>query len=39
MTDSRRKSHHRNGITDFENLQQTSATKSALSVAMLTDQI
>jgi hypothetical protein len=29
MANSRRESHHRNGITDLESLQQTSATKSA----------
>ena len=30
MLRSRRESHHRNGITDLNPLQQTSATKSAL---------
>jgi hypothetical protein len=29
MANSRRESHHRNGITDPQGLQQTSATKSA----------
>jgi hypothetical protein len=31
MANSRRESLHRNGITDLESLQQTSATKSAIS--------
>jgi hypothetical protein len=31
MLRSRRESHHRNGITDLDPLQQTSATKSAPS--------
>jgi hypothetical protein len=35
MANSRRESHHRNGITDLDSLQQTSATKSAQSVTSL----
>jgi hypothetical protein len=31
MANSRRESHHRNGITDPQGLQQTSATKSVTS--------
>jgi hypothetical protein len=31
MANSRRESHHRNGITDPQGLQQTSATKSAIN--------
>jgi hypothetical protein len=31
MARSRRESHHSDGITDQKNLQQTSATKSAIS--------
>ena len=34
MLRSRRESHHRNGITDLNPLQQTSATKSAISRLM-----
>jgi hypothetical protein len=31
MAHSRRESHHSDGITDHENLQRTSATKSVTS--------
>jgi hypothetical protein len=34
MARSRRESHHSDGITDQKNLQQTSATKSAISGLM-----
>jgi hypothetical protein len=39
MANSRRESHHRNGITDLESLQQTSATKSALNVVSRTSRM